>query len=122
MKKKDIITFLIIFIATCIIFTPFITGHYSTDTYNILNRGIETYAITYNLNDGRIINCILLLLFNLLGIKVETIVIILTVLAIFISCITIMIIKNIVISKKSPPNIWQETLLTLIIHTIMFLI
>lgn len=120
MKKKDIITFLIIFIATCIIFTPFITGHYSTDTYNILNRGIETYAITYNLNDGRIINCILLLLFNLLGIKVETIVIILTVLAIFISCITIMIIKNIVVSKKTPQNIWQETLITLIIHTIIF--
>lgn len=120
MKKKEVIIFLILFIATCIIFTPFITGHYSTDTYNILNRGLETYAITYNLNDGRIINCIVLLLFDLLGIKVETIVIIVTVLAIFISCITIMIIKNIIISKKAPKNIWQEILILVIIHTIIF--
>lgn len=120
MKKKEVITFLIIFVTTCIIFTPFITGHYSTDTYNILNRGIETYAITYNLNDGRIINCIVLLLFNLLGIKVEAIVIMVTVLAIFISCLTIMIVKNIIISKKAPQNRWQEILILVIIHTIIF--
>lgn len=119
-NKKEIIIFLSIFILTCIIFTPFITGHYSTDTYNILNKGIETYAITYNLNDGRIINCFILLFFNLLGIKIETTVIIVTILAIFISCITIMIIKNIITRKKEPKNIWQEILLLLIIHTTIF--
>lgn len=120
MKNREALIFVVIFITTCLIFIPFLTGHYSTDTYNILNRGIETYAITYNLNDGRIINCMVLLLFNLLGIKVETIVIITTVLAIFISCITIMIIKNIIIRKIEPKNIWQEILILIITHATIF--
>ena len=39
-NKKD---FIILFIITCIIFLPFLTGHYATDTYNVANVGYNKY-------------------------------------------------------------------------------
>lgn len=53
-NKKNILTFSIIFIITCIIFFPFLEGHYATDTYNVANVGYQNYAIKWSLNDGRI--------------------------------------------------------------------
>ena len=64
--KKDIIIIIIMFLFTLLIFYNFVIGHYATDTYNIINRGIKEYAITYSLNDGRPINCIALLIADLL--------------------------------------------------------
>ena len=58
-NKKDLITYIIIFAITCIIFLPFLTGHYATDTYNIINREYKEYAITYSLNDGRPVMCLI---------------------------------------------------------------
>ena len=39
-NKMNIIIFIIILIITCIIFIPFLIGHYATDTYNIYNLGL----------------------------------------------------------------------------------
>ena len=52
--REEIITYIIIFVITCIIFIPFLIGHYATDTYNVINIGYEKYAIEWSLNDGRI--------------------------------------------------------------------
>lgn len=46
-NKVNIIIFVIIFTITSAIYFPLLKGHYSTDTYNIINKGYETYAITY---------------------------------------------------------------------------
>ena len=45
-NKMNIIIFIIILIITCIIFIPFLIGHYATDTYNIYNLGYKEFAIT----------------------------------------------------------------------------
>lgn len=55
MKKKNIYQYITLLIITCIIFIFFLSGHYATDTYNIMNVGYENYAINWSLNDGRII-------------------------------------------------------------------
>ena len=71
--------------------------HYATDTYNIINRGYEDYAIKYSLNDGRPIMCLISLLASRMHIPIEGYIITLTVMAIFISCLNVFIIKNTVI-------------------------
>lgn len=54
-NKKDIVISVIILLFTCIIFIPFLTGHYATDTYNIANIGYKKYAINWSFNDGRVL-------------------------------------------------------------------
>ena len=49
-NKKNIIEFSIVLIISILIFTPFLIGHYATDTYNIANVGYENYAIKWSLN------------------------------------------------------------------------
>jgi len=94
-KYKEQITFCIIFIITISIFYSFITMHYATDTYNIINRGYEEYAIKYSLNDGRPVMCLISLLANYMKLPIQIYIITLTIIAIFISCISVIKLKNI---------------------------
>lgn len=102
-NKKDLITYIIIFAITCIIFLPFLTGHYATDTYNIINRGYKEYAITYSLNDGRPVMCLISLFAEKINMPIQAYIIILTTIALFVSCISVIKFKNIIfyyINKK----------------------
>ena len=54
MKKQELIIFILITLVTMLCFLPIIIGHYSTDTYRLIEMGYKEYAIKFSLNDGRI--------------------------------------------------------------------
>ena len=118
--KNDIIIFAIIFIITLIVFNGFLTMHYATDTYNIINRGYEAYAIYYSLNDGRPIMSIITLLANIIHMPINTYIILLTFLAILVSCISVILLKKIISNYKKTISIWNEILLTIICYVTIF--
>lgn len=118
--KKDIIIFISIFIITCIIFIPFLTGHYATDTYNIANVGYYNYAINWSLKDGRIFMAILGLIASKINISIESYVFITLFCALLISNITVIILNKIIKKYKQPKNIIQEIILTIISYITIF--
>lgn len=119
-KNKDIIFFMIILSISFIIFIPFLAGHYATDTYNIANVGYENYAIQWSFNDGRIFMGLIGLLQNQIQLPIEVYVSILTMLAITISCMTVIFVKNRIAQYQPPKNKGQEILLLIICYTIIF--
>lgn len=50
--KKDIITFFVVFIFVIILFIPWLSGHYATDTYKIVDIGYKE-AAKLSLNDRK---------------------------------------------------------------------
>ncbi len=104
MKKKIIIYFCIVIIASMIFF-PFFTMHYSTDTYRLIKMGYKRYSIEYSLNDGRIFMYIIGQLADKMNININAYVVILTVLAIIISCICIIKLIGIMAKYKKKDEI-----------------
>lgn len=119
-SKKDISIFIIIFIITCIIFFPFLKGHYATDTYNLANVGYQNYAIKWSLNDGRVFMSVMVLIAGKLKMSIELFVYITLVLALFISCISVIYIKKIIEKYKKSKNIWSEIIVTIISYVTIF--
>ena len=54
-RTKNLILFFILFVITGVVFWNYVSMHYATDTYNIMNIGYEKYAINNSLSDGRIL-------------------------------------------------------------------
>lgn len=119
-NKRNIITFTIIFIITCIIFIPFLVGHYATDTYNITNIGYKEYAIKWSLKDGRVFMTIIALLANVVSMPIEAYTFITLFIALIISNISVITLKNIIEKYKKPQNWIQEATLTTISYITIF--
>ena len=96
LNKKNILLFLGIFIFSMFTYIFFITGFQSIDTYKIVTLGLDEYAKTYSLSDGRIFMGILNLIADSVNIKLEVYYIIVTIIAIAISSISVIKIYNIV--------------------------
>lgn len=120
MKKKNIYEYIIILILTCIIFSFFLSGHYATDTYNIMNVGYENYAVNWSLNDGRIIMFIIGIIASKLQIPIMAFVIITLFIGLAISCLSVIILKNIIGNYKNYDNIKQEILGIIISYITIF--
>lgn len=118
--KKDIITFIIIFVIACITLIGFLPMHYATDTYNIIDIGYEEYMMNNSLKDGRIIMGMLVFIANVFNMPIEIWIPILLILAIIISCISVMVLKNIVLSYKPAKNKWVEIVVLLISYCTIF--
>ena len=119
-NKRNIITFIIILIITCTIYAPLLMGHYATDTYNIINKGYEKYAITYSLNDGRPIMCIITLIAQKLNMPIMVYVIILTAIALIVSNISGIKLKNITVKYIEEKNKKTEYIILAIAYIIIF--
>lgn len=119
-NKKDIITFIITFTITCIIFIPFLQGHYATDTYNIANIGYKNYAINWSLKDGRFFMTIIGLIANKINISIEHYVFLTLFCALLISNVTVIILNKIIEKYKKPQNIIQEITLIIISYITIF--
>lgn len=119
-NKRNIITYTIIFIITCIIFIPFLVGHYATDTYNITNIGYKEYAIKWSLKDGRVFMTIIALLANMVNLPIEAYIFITLFIALIISNISVLVLKNIIEKYKKPQNWIQEVTLTIISYITIF--
>lgn len=103
-NKRNIILFVILFIITIIIFYPFLIGHYATDTYNISNVGYKNYALNWFLKDGRIFSYLLTFIFSILNISINNFSIISLFLALLISIISIIKLKDIINQYKTDEN------------------
>ena len=119
-NKKEIIQFLIIFIITSIIFVPYYLGHFATDTYNIYDVGYDQYAINWSLHDGRIFMFIITMIANFLKLPLTVYTGILSMLSVFVACIIVMILKNMVIKYKNNINIAGEILIIIASYYTIF--
>lgn len=120
MKKKNIYQYIIILILTCIIFSFFLSGHYATDTYNIINVGYENYAVNWSLNDGRIIMFIIEIIAERLQIPIIAFVIITLFIALNISCLSVIILKEIIGNYKKYDSNKKEILGLIISYITIF--
>lgn len=105
--KKDYLIFFGIFILAVIMYINWITMHYASDTYNIMNIGYETYATNWSLKDGRLIMYLITMIFAKFNIPIEVYVIGTLLVAIVISCICVIKLKNIIL-KDIKVNLTKE--------------
>ena len=94
-KNKNIIKILVTVIIILLIYSPLLIGHYSTDTYRLIEMGYGKYSIEYSLNDGRIFMYIIGQIADKINVNIDVYVVILTFIAIIISCICIMLMEKI---------------------------
>lgn len=96
MKKrtKNLILFFILFVISGVVFWNYISMHYATDTYNIMNIGYEKYAINNSLSDGRIFMFFIGMFANTINMPINIYVIGLTVIALIVSCICVIVLKD----------------------------
>ncbi len=119
-SKKDLISLIIIFLITLVIFYNFVTMHYATDTYNIINVGYEKYAINWSLNDGRVFMCLLGLFANAVNMPISVFVIFTLVVAILVSCIAVIVLKNLILKYKKTENKYIELIVFIIAYFTIF--
>ena len=95
-NKVNIIIFVIIFTITCVIFFPFLMGHYATDTYDLNNVGYGKYAKENFFCGGRIFSGICAIISNGIRIPIKLSVEIMLLMALIISNLAVIIIKKII--------------------------
>ena len=77
-----------------------VTMHYASDTYNIMNVGYEQYALRWSLKDGRLFMAIITYIASIVNMPINLFVIGNLIVGIFISCLCVIKIKNIVLENK----------------------
>lgn len=119
-KKKDFIIFIIISIISYIIFQGYITNHYATDTYNIMNKGYTEYSMSNSFIDGRIIMGGLNLIVDFINLPTNIVVISFTLIGILISCIAVIILKNMILDIKQTQSKFLEIIAITISYVTIF--
>ena len=119
-RTKNIILFFILFVITGAVFWNYVSMHYATDTYNIMNIGYRTYAINNSLSDGRIFMFLIGMLANTINIPINVYVITLTVIALVVSCIAVIVLKNIIMKFSTKKTKLQEFIAILISYCTIF--
>ena len=119
-EKKKVLEFLIILILSLIICNGFLRMHYTTDTYKITDEGYINYAIKWSFKDGRPIMFVLLLICEFIKIPIGVTNFIFTLAGIIISCISTIIIKNIILNLKSTNSIKNEKIVLLLSYLVIF--
>ena len=118
-KKQKIILALGVFLLAIIMYWNWLTVHYATDTYNIINMGYKEYAISHSLIDGRVLNCIITLLADALHLPIEAFVTITLLIALIISTASVIKLKNILLEGKEV-SFKKELLLTFVSFLVIF--
>lgn len=119
-KRKSIIIYIVLVCISFIICQNFIKTHYTSDTYNMINMGYEEYAIKIFLKDGRVFSCLITLLAGKINMPIELFVRTSTIIGICISCLSVMLIRKIMITEKAPQNIWHEIIVICIAYCTIF--
>lgn len=118
--KKDALVCLILIMFTCVIFLPFLQGHYIADTYGIIEKGLKGYSMDNSFSDGRMVMGLLNLLVLKLNIPMIAYVIGTLLVAIAISCLTVILLKNSVMKYRLAENKWLELLVTILCYVTIF--
>lgn len=118
--KKELVIFLIIFIVSMIIFIPFLKPHYATDSYYIANEGYQNYVINNSLKDGRILMAGIGCIAELTNTSIELYSVILTILALITCCISVIILKNMILKYKKAEKLVIEILVIFMSYFTIF--
>lgn len=118
--KKDILICFILIVFTCLIFLPFLQGHYIPDTYNIIEKGLEGYSMDNSFSDGRMIMGLLNLLVLKLNIPIIAYVIGTLLVAIVLSCVVVILLKNSIERYRKIENKWIEILVLVLSYVTIF--
>lgn len=119
MKKNNILFVVIIFGMALIMCWGYISGHYSTDNYNIINIGYNQYSIVNNLKEGRLIMYLIDQLALRINLNYNAFIVITVCLAILITSITCVLFYNIII-KYYTDNKINKLLILIVSYTIFF--
>ncbi|MEI3430121.1 MAG: hypothetical protein V8R72_03170 [Clostridia bacterium] len=103
-RQKDFLIFFGIFILAILMYINWISMHYASDTYNIMNVGYETYATNWSLKDGRLIMYLITMICAKLNVSIEIYVIGTLLGALLISAGCVIKLKNIIL-KNSESNL-----------------
>ena len=99
--KKDYLIFFGIFILAIMMYINWITIHYASDTYNIINVGYENYANNWSLKDGRLIMYLITMICAKINLPIEAFVVGTLIIALLISCATVIKLKNLVLANTN---------------------
>ena len=113
-NKQKIITCILVVLITLLIYSPLLMGHYSTDTYRLIEMGYEKYSIEYSLNDGRLFMYFIGQLAAKININIMTYVILLTFIALIISCICVILLIKILKKYSNKEKICLISLISYI--------
>jgi len=118
--KKTIITLLIVFLISGIIYANFITGYFSIDSEKITRLGYKEYAIQYSLYDGRIFMYIILMIANLFNTNLTTLYIVLFVISLFIYSCSVLLLYNTINELKTEDRKIHKIIVFLLAYTYIF--
>lgn len=121
-NKRDIITFILIFILAIISTIFFLKPHYSIDTIEFLTNGYKSYINSKFLVDGRIFSAILLKI--VIDFPMKYVLPISYILGILISCFSVMVVRKWIIKKinsESKRNIFPTIIAYVIIFNFMYI-
>ncbi len=109
-KNKDIIIFLASLVVNILIFKEFLTGHYATDSYNLIGIGYIEYLKENFLPGGRIFSALLYYIAFLSRISYKNLFVLSLFAGLIISNIMFIKLKNICLNSKKKWN-WLELFL-----------
>ena len=99
-QNNKIIQLILLFLLLIILFKDYLSMHYATDTYNVINAGYLEYAIHNSFVDGRIFAGALEVIANYINMPINVLVVGFTFIAIFISCIAVIVLRDMVLEIK----------------------
>ena len=114
MKKKNIYILIGIIIVAVLMYINWITMHYSADTYNIINVGYEKYATNWSLKDGRLFMYIITMISAKINMPISIFVMGTLIVAIIISAVAVLKLKNILIKDINNITLKKEILFTIL--------
>lgn len=119
-KEKNV-TFLILLILSCLLYSIFLSGYFSGDTYDkFIALGYKEYAFNYSFYDGRIVMGLICIVADILNVNIKFFYITLLAMAIIISTKTVMKIIEIVEDKKEAKGKLQYVFLVMIAYLYIF--
>lgn len=92
--KKKIILFISMVVIACVMCFGYISGHYSTDDYYIMNIGYHNYSINNNLAEGRTVMFLIDQFYNFFNISYDAFIISTVCLAILFTVINIFLVYS----------------------------
>lgn len=119
-NKKNIILFGILVVFNFIVFGNIIKMHYSIDTFAMMGIGYKAYATDIFLKAGRPFSALITYIAGIFNVSIEFFVTFLELLAIIISTISVIVLKNKILSYKKANTISEEILVIVISYVTIF--
>lgn len=119
-NKKNVIIYIIVLFISLIMCYNYVKIHYANDTFAIYNMGYYEYGTKVFLKAGRPFSCLLLIFAGKFNLSIETFTEISTILGIFVSSLSVMLIRKIIYKFKLPKNNFEELIVLAISYCTIY--